>query len=98
MSSEQESNENANNPDSRPRLEQWSLVIRDPWLPPEAQRAYVNGKIYNDLRFSEGKSVTTSRVQEIDPEYKWVRTKSRIYDLGEMHPDFRAYLEQQKAR
>lgn len=79
-----------------PRLEQWSLIVKDPFGAPETQRSYLNGIVYGHPLQPDGKSVTTSRVLEIDPDFRFAVTRSRKYVLGEMDPEFKEYLEDKK--
>ena len=58
-----------------PRLENW-FIKRG--LSEKTLRLY--GEIYNDKRFEDGASITTTLLQEIGEGY--ARTKSTMYELG----------------
>ena len=45
---------------------------------------YVSGNIYNDKlnRFPDGQRIHTSRVEQINFQDGWCKTKNNIYNLG----------------
>lgn len=45
---------------------------------------HLSGKIYNDKknRFNDGQKVYTSRIEEINFQDGWAKTKNSIYKLG----------------
>lgn len=66
------------------RLENWSVVTKDPYTPPEFAR--IEGEVYGHPRFNDGELVALSRVQEVNGNI--VKTRNTTYILGEPHPDY----------
>lgn len=80
-----------------PRLESWSIVEDlNPFQAPELQTSRLKGIIYDDelKRFSDGRSVTTSRIVELDLKNKIAQTKNTKYKLGEPNPNYLKWLEE----
>lgn len=79
---------------SNPRLEDWSVHrdSRDPYRAPELCQTSVKGKVYGDPtgRFGDGERI---RVFPRSATGRTIHTRSSNYDLGEMSPDFRAWLD-----
>lgn len=72
------------------RLENWSVVYGDinPYQPPELQKQYLHGTIFNHPKFTDGVgNITTSHIVGIEGDK--VRTKSgTLYELGEVDPEY----------
>lgn len=70
------------------RLENWCIVSDgDPYLAPEMQKSYLNGKVYGHPRFDEGHYVTTSRIIEVKDGKVHTRSGS-VYELGKVDPSY----------
>jgi len=82
-----------------PRLENWSVVNYDdsPYLAPELRTTTLRGEIYNDEnnRFQDGKSISTSRLLELNFEENYGFTLSGTrYILGKMDEGYENWLKE----
>ena len=82
-----------------PRLENWSVVNYDdsPYLAPELRTTTLRGEIYNDEnnRFQDGKSISTSRLLELNLEEGYGITLSGTrYILGKMDDGYENWLKE----
>ena len=82
-----------------PRLENWSVVNYDdsPYLAPELRTTTLRGEIYNDEnnRFQDGKSISTSRLLELNFEENYGFTLSGTrYILGKMDEGYEYWLKE----
>lgn len=80
-----------------PRLENWSIVHGkhdSPYTAPENLTRNVKGKVYGDPRFPDGKTIRTSRIIYLAPDFSKVTTKNTTYELGAMHPDYAKWYKE----
>jgi len=70
------------------RLENWcTRSDANPYLPPESQRLYLSGEVYNHPSYEDGHRISTSCINKIYGNV--ITTKSgTLYVLGEPDPDF----------
>lgn len=74
-----------------PKLENWSIIfyLASPYQAPEQGEQRLQGKIYNDDRFPNGKNVITSPPVKGNREEGTVTTRSgTVYLLGEVDPRY----------
>ena len=79
-----------------PKLENWSTFVEIPnkYSAPEMGTMYLKGNVFGHPNHEDGKCVDTSRVLSIDLKNNTAKTKSREYDLGEMHPGYKVWLDE----
>ena len=76
------------------RIEQWGFSLKaKPYEAPELAKTVLVGYVYGNLKFPDGTFVTTSRVREIDLQNMKIKTSNSEYELGEMAPSFKDYME-----
>lgn len=75
------------------RIENWSIISKTPYASPEADVKYLQGKVYGHPRFEDGYEITTSRLIKTDLENNLAETLSRIYELGQVDPEYAKFLE-----
>ena len=65
-----------------PRLEQWkpAWTVSD-----DVAVMMLDGMVFDAPSMRDGEVIRTSPVQMLDRHFEWVRTKNKIYRLGEMH-------------
>ena len=73
------------------RLENWSVVTRNPYMAPEVSRPHLAGIAHGHRRRPEPHSVVTSRIVEVSGRIitTWSGTK---YRLGKIDPEYRKAL------
>lgn len=78
----------------RPLLDKWSICRtgQGPWRPPECGFIALQGEVIDHPRFDNDSPVTTSKLLAIDTDAKVARTRSRVYDLGTIDPEFVTYM------
>lgn len=71
------------------RLENWSVVVRDPdpYKAPEAQQACLSGNVYDHPTYSDGNVITTSRIVKVE-DGKVHTVSGSVYELGEVDPEY----------
>ena len=76
-----------------PRLENWSTVALDtnPYTAPECIPVAISGEVHGHPKFANGMRVTTSAVK--GAEGRMVQTENSEYELGEISPQYRKYLD-----
>lgn len=76
-------------------IENWSIVqsLLGPYDAPEKSYAMLQGAVYGHPNRDDGDLVSTSRIIKIDPNAGWAETRSRIYKLGTVDPEFKKFLE-----
>ena len=78
-----------------PRLERWSLFTEsDVYTAPECLVYQVQGFVYGNPKFEDGKFVHTSRIVELNIEEGYAQTLNIRYELGEVNPNYTAWLEE----
>jgi hypothetical protein len=77
-----------------PRLENWSFTGGD-YVAPELRRLHLQGEVYGDERFEEGKHIVTSSVIEFLPDENplTATTRHTLYKLGEISPKFAEWMK-----
>lgn len=78
------------------RIENWSIVSHTPYASPEADVKYLSGNVYGHPRFQDGEIITTSRLIKMDIPNGLAETVSRLYELGEINPEYGAYLKERE--
>lgn len=79
------------------RLENWGLVIRDPYSAPEMAVFSLIGNVYGDEKREPGKQVVTSYL--VGKVGELVRTYSgSLYKLGEVSPEYEALFPNARER
>jgi len=79
------------------KLENWSIVFKDPYQAPECRKSYLQGNIYGREDIEDGKFVTTSSI--IKTEDNLVYTKSgSLYELGEPNVEYEKLYPNAKER
>ena len=68
------------------KLEEWSVVGHDPYLPPEAQVKCLIGTVYNHPQHKDGKRIRTSRIHNVTG--RLVQTNNTLYKLGKPHKEY----------
>ena len=76
------------------KLEQWSVSISNPYLPPEAQSSHLSGKVYGHPRFDDGYEITTSAIVKTEKRVVTTKTGS-MYELGEPDPQYVEWCRKQ---
>lgn len=83
----------------KPRIDNWSISSNDNgFTAPERIKYYVHGYVYGHPNFNDGDPVTTAYILELDVERRYVKTKSREYELGTINPDYQKFLEKSGSR
>lgn len=75
------------------KLENWSVVTRDPYSPPE-YGIYLAGSVYGHATRPDGQKITTSRIVEVNGR-KVTTASGSIYEVGEVNPEYAKYLLEQ---
>jgi hypothetical protein len=75
-------------------LKNWSVIVVNPFQPPEIQRHCLNGNVYGHPRFKDGETVTTSPIQGIIDygTHKVVSTVNSKYKVNkdDINPEYEA--------
>jgi hypothetical protein len=76
------------------RLEKWQLNPRpmSMRLSSSVFEGQVIGFVYGNPKFEDGSWVRTSDVVELDPEFKFAKTRNSLYELGEPAVATSAYI------
>ena len=70
-------------------LKNWSITTKDPYIPPEASKRYLQGNVYGHCRKEDGTFVRTSSIKKINSKDRMIITSSgSIYKLGEIDPEY----------
>lgn len=80
----------------KPRLENWSVTFGDvdPYTAPELLRPRLQGNVYNSNRFTDGEFILTGPL--ISAQGRQAATKQTVYILGEVDPQYRAWLAEHR--
>ena len=80
------------------RLENWSIgSIEDYYMPPENIRIRASGCVYNNQKFDDGHYITTSTLEEINLQEKYIITHSGSkYFLGQPDSGWVSWLKETK--
>lgn len=83
-----------------PHLDNWSVVSVDfdPYQPPEVQKKYLHGKVFDHPHFADGTSITTSHIVTVNAEHRIVTGSGSIYSLGEVDPKYEESYPRAKQR
>lgn len=79
-------------------INQWGVCGKgDGYTPPELSSVVLVGTVHDHPKwppseFPEGRRIETSAI--LNAEGRYVRTRSRVYYLGEPDPTYLAYLEE----
>lgn len=73
-----------------PKLEQWSVVSSNPYLPPEFS-GKLSGIVYGHPLQPDGKQVTTSRIKSACGRLVTTRSGT-TYELGAAAPEYREWV------
>lgn len=83
-----------------PRLENWSIVGTDPYLPPERQRQDLTGEVFDhpNKRFTDGKRIYTSRIIGRTTGDRIITASGNQYELGEVDPEYEKAFPNARSR
>jgi len=73
------------------RIENWAVVVSDPYAAPEARRQKLQGEVFGHPRFPDGTTVTTSSIVGKNWKGHVTTSSGSYYELGQVDP---AYEEQ----
>jgi len=79
------------------RLENWSIITSDDskYSAPELRVKRLKGMSYGHPQFPDGEVIHTSPlINEVDVVNGIAETVSRVYCLGEMDPEYAAFLKE----
>ena len=73
-------------------IEDWSISSDgNPYQAPELRVSRVIGKVYGNVKFNDGKVVSTSAIVELNLEKGYCRTLNSVYDLGKVSEQYKAW-------
>lgn len=79
------------------RIENWELIFvpedRNPYMAPELWPSRLGGEVYGHPDFEDGEWITSSII--VDTNGYRVKTKSRVYCLGNVHEKYAAWCRKQ---
>jgi hypothetical protein len=77
------------------RLENWIMVVGDPYKAPECQKGCLTGYVYGNPKFEDGNPIVTSTIIEINVRKGFAKTISGSeYILGKPHPEWVEWLKE----
>lgn len=81
------------------KLNNWSVVTKDPFLAPEIAPAHLQGEVFGHPRFEDGRIIVTSSIASVSREEGTITTKSGgVYTLGEIDPEYEAIYPNSRER
>lgn len=70
------------------RIENWSVVgDPDPYKAPELHRQRIQGEVFGNSKFEDGKFIRTSDIGKVDGS-EVITVSGSVYTLGEPSPDY----------
>ena len=70
------------------RLENWAVVIKDPYVAPELQTPCLAGEVYGSEKFADGTSITTSGIVGAEGNNTILTHSGSRYELGGIDPEY----------
>ena len=79
------------------KIENWSIVNKDPYRAPEVQKQYLKGNVYGHPKHEDEKLIITSSL--IKEKDGFIITKSgNIYELGKVDKEYEKFFPDAKNR
>ena len=85
--------------EKRMRIENWAVIFPpsiSPYTPPELLKQSLQGKVFGNPRFNDGKFVTTSSITGKNSRNEILTHSGSAYELGEIDPTYEAQFPNAK--